>query len=90
VGLKEPNAWGLYDMLGNVLEWCAACHGAISELKSLDPTGPVEDEICVSRGGSWFHHAARCKSTSRLESSPSYLSGFIGFRLALDSSTTPK
>ena len=65
VGVKPPNAWGLYDMHGNVWEWCADWHGPYPEGDSTDPQGPDAGEARVLRGGSWKNSPWECRSAYR-------------------------
>jgi len=72
VGMKKPNAWGLYDMLGNVAEWCLESRGKFNSLNVVDPTGAeytVENnmgqDIRVLRGGSWKSFPGACRSAAR-------------------------
>lgn len=82
VGLKAANPWGLYDMLGNVFEWCSDWFGDYPDGDSLDPEGPQEGSSSVLRGGSWDSPARRLRAAWR----GWYLSGLrysdLGFRLA--------
>jgi formylglycine-generating enzyme required for sulfatase activity len=81
VGQKKPNAWGLYDMHGNVVEWCR-------DLYSKELPGGDDPEVTdagsgrIGRGGSWFHSAFLCRSASRDKSAPTVRSRGLGFRVA--------
>jgi formylglycine-generating enzyme required for sulfatase activity len=85
VGQKEPNAWGLYDMHGNVAEWVQDWYGEeyYSNSPSADPKGPSSGSSRVWRGGSWGHGARICRSAVHDDETPDYFDGNIGFRLAL-------
>ena len=74
VGTTQPNGWGLYDMHGNVWEWCLDWYGTLSD--GVDPKGASQDEHSVEpyrvvRGGSWFFQAYRCASFYRGRYTPS-------------------
>ncbi len=85
VGQGQPNAWGLYDMHGNVREWCSDCYGADYYAKSppADPTGPPTGSHRVHRGGCWDHPPRLCRAAFRHHDPPGYRYGDLGFRLAL-------
>ena len=72
VGEKRPNAWGLYDMYGNVWEWCLDWHAAAYYQVSppQDPIRPIQGDTRVLRGGGWASGTARCRSASRVGDLP--------------------
>ncbi|MGB0597930.1 MAG: formylglycine-generating enzyme family protein, partial [Rubripirellula sp.] len=82
VGSKLANPFGLYDMHGNVWEWCQDWHGDYPNFAETDPKGAVSGLKRVGRGGSWYGPAERCLSAYRSRSDPSsrFISG--GFRVA--------
>lgn len=85
VGSKKPNAWGLYDLHGNVAEWCWDRYGDKYYLSSpeFDPAGPGIGEMRVSRGGGWGHRPAQIRSAVRDTMGQAYgLTSPTGFRVA--------
>lgn len=80
-GSFAPNAWGLYDMHGNVLEWVKDWYGNYPSGRVSDPEGPSSGSGRVSRGGSWFYSARNIRSAYRDRDFPGYCYSFLGFRL---------
>ncbi len=79
---RQPNAWGLHDMLGNVLEWCSDCMRPYSSEVAADPVGPVQVDYRVIRGGCWDYDARRLRAPSRYAFPPDSCNKGLGFRLA--------
>jgi formylglycine-generating enzyme required for sulfatase activity len=83
VASKTANPYGLFDMTGNLYEWCHDWYGEYSVGAVTDPSGPVSGDWHCLRGGSWGSHANYLRASNRTFTVPDYLYYFIGFRVAL-------
>jgi len=88
VSQKRPNRFGLYDMHGNVCEWCwdEYSDGYYNQSPADDPTGPAGASRRVLRGGSWYNGPRDTRSTTRYWDVPGHRDRNLGFRVALGQS----
>jgi formylglycine-generating enzyme required for sulfatase activity len=77
----KPNAWGIYDMHGNLWEWCQDWYGDYPHGSVVDPRGPDSGSNKLRRGGSWVGFGYRCRSANRAYANPSVKFKSTGFRL---------
>ncbi len=83
VATKKANELGLYDMSGNVYEWCSDRYGSYSSLAQTNPTGASSGSYRVQRGGNWYYYARHCRVSFRNYDTPGIRDYIIGLRLVL-------
>ena len=83
VGSKQANELGIYDMTGNVYEWCQDRYGSYSSLQQTDPTGATSGSYRINRGGGWRSIARKCRSSYRDFNSSGFCYNCLGVRLVL-------
>ena len=83
VSHKSPNGLGLYDMSGNVYEWCLDWYGKYSSTDVDNPAGPATGDSRCIRGGSWYFFAEYCRIANRNGRVPTYRDDHLGFRIVI-------
>jgi len=83
IGIKQPNELGIYDMSGNVYEYCNDLYASYTEEPQTDPQGSVGDSLRVVRGGDFYYSAMYCRVAYRGKVTPSFAYQNVGFRLVL-------
>lgn len=84
VGCKRPNELGIYDLTGNVAEWCSDRMGKFTESDKTNPNGPIFGTKRIRKGGGWFSSKKYCRNTGRYQASPNHKTNDLGFRLVLE------
>ena len=80
---KDPNELGIYDMSGNVNEWCSDWFGDYTKEAQTNPQGPASGQERVYRGGSWWYYGKSCRVSRRNSGKPDTKSAMVGLRLAM-------
>ena len=83
VGTKAPNTLGIYDMTGNIQEWCEDWYGIYEDTAQTNPSGATSGAFRILRGGSWGQDSRFCRVTYRSRDTPNHRGAFYGMRLAL-------
>ncbi len=83
VGKKKANEFGLYDMSGNLWEWCFDWYGEYRVVDINNPKGPYNGNFRVLRGGSWINSRLFCMTVNRHDNLPENRSAYFGFRVVM-------